>query len=88
MNKVRDKKSTGKVFRSGCAHIAGRRRSQNNDTTNQQHVWNWRLVEGFDWSYNVCVTLEAKGYKMLRPPHNQPGRTYSKVLNEDIAKKG
>jgi hypothetical protein len=30
---------------------------------------------------------EAKGYKMHRPWHNKPGRTYSKVLKEDLRKR-
>ena len=34
IDEVRDKTATGEVFRSGCAHIVGRRRSQINDTTN------------------------------------------------------
>jgi len=36
---------------------------------------------------DACLTEEAKSYKMHRPSHIQPGRTYSKVLDEDIAKK-
>ena len=40
-----------------------RRWSHINDTTEQQHIWNWRVAPGFQWSYNDCLKEEAKAMK-------------------------
>jgi len=40
----------------------GWRWSHTNDTTEQQHIWNCRVAQGFQSSYN-CLKAEAKATK-------------------------
>ena len=59
----------------GCSETVGRRWSQNNDTTVQQCTLNWIVTQGFHWSYSD-FQKEDNSYRMQRPLHNQPHRTY------------
>jgi hypothetical protein len=43
----------------------------------------WRVAQGLHGSYNDCLKEEATSYKMPRPSHNQPYRTYSEDSSKD-----
>jgi hypothetical protein len=49
----------------------------------QHHLWNWRVAQGFHGSYNDYLKEEATNYKMQRPTHYQPYRTYSKYSSKN-----
>ena len=40
-------------------------------TTDQQHIWNWKVAKGFQWHYNDCLKEEEKSYKMQWPAYIQ-----------------
>jgi len=50
----------------------------------QHHIWNWRVAQGLHGIYNDCLKEGVTTYKMQRPSHNQPYRTYSKDSSVDI----
>jgi hypothetical protein len=44
---------------------------------NAEIILNWIVAQGLHGSYDECFKKEATSYKMQRPTHNQPYRTYS-----------
>jgi hypothetical protein len=44
---------------------------------------NWRVAQGLHGSYNNCLKEEATSYKLQRPSHHQPYRTYSTDSSKD-----
>jgi hypothetical protein len=46
------------------------------------------VAQGLHSSYNDCLKEEVTSYKMQRPLHNQPSRTYSKDSSEDTYEEG
>ena len=88
IKKVRDTKATGDDdddddVPGDVIKTAGRRWSQKSDTTDQQHIWNWRVALEFHSSYNDCLKEEANSYKMQWSLHNQPHRIYNKDSDMD-----
>jgi hypothetical protein len=55
----------------------------NNDEIDQHHLWNWRVAQGLHGSYSYFLKEEPTSYKMKRPSHNQPYRTYSEDNSKD-----
>jgi hypothetical protein len=51
--------------------ITERRWSQNNDTTDQQHMCSYKVVQKFHSSCSDYFQEIAKSYKMHRPSHIQ-----------------
>ena len=71
IKEMRDKKATTDDDVPGDVRLTVERRwSQNDDTTDQQHIWSWRVAKGFHRSYNDCLTEQYKSYKIQWPLHN------------------
>jgi hypothetical protein len=58
--------------------------SQTNDTTDQQHIQNLRVAQGFHCIYSNCLKDKVKSYKVQQPSHNHPYCTYTKDSSDDI----
>jgi len=60
---------------------------QTKETTDQKHIWNWRMAEGFHWIFKDSLKEEVRNYKIQRPSHSQPHSTYSKDNSEEAKNK-
>jgi hypothetical protein len=63
--------------------VVGKRLFPANGITNQQRKRNWRVDQGFLWSYSYCHKEETSSYKIRRPLHDQPHCISSKDSSED-----